>query len=164
MTTLKKQNTKQLFDTSEVKDFRIAIVRTDYHESYVSSLEKHAIETLIINGIEEKNVTSVVVPGAWEIPLAVKKIAETKKFDAVITFGVVLKGDTLHFEMIANEVGRALMQLSLEFGIPVALEVLAVFDLKQAEERTRDDEMNKGIEAATAVLKTLMELKKIKSL
>jgi 6,7-dimethyl-8-ribityllumazine synthase len=161
MTSLKKQNTDQLFDKQVVKHLRIAIVRTDYHEAYVSSLEKYAIRTLVNNGVEEKNIQSIVVPGAWEIPLAVKKVAETKKFDAVITFGVVLKGDTLHFEMIANEVGRALMQLSLEFGIPVALEVLAVFDLKQAEERTRADDTNKGIEAATAVLKTLVELKKI---
>jgi 6,7-dimethyl-8-ribityllumazine synthase len=161
MTKLKQQNTKQLFDAQEVKDYRIAIVRTDYHETFVSSLEKHTVETLMNNGVEDKNIQSIIVPGAWEIPLAVKKVAESKKFDAVITFGVVLKGDTLHFEMIANEVGRALMQLSLEFGIPVALEVLAVFDLQQAEERTRNDDTNKGIEAATAVLKTLVELKKI---
>jgi 6,7-dimethyl-8-ribityllumazine synthase len=161
MTTLKKQDTNQLFDKNEVKGYRIAIVRTDYHETFVTSLEKHAINTLITNGIEKKNIQSIIVPGAWEIPLAVKKIADSKKFDAIITFGVVLKGDTLHFEMIANEVGRALMQLSLEFGIPVALEVLAVFDLKQAEERTKNDDTNKGIEAATAVLKTLIELKKI---
>ena len=161
MTKLKEQNTSQLFDIQEVRNYRIAIVRTDYHEKYVTSLEEHAVRTLLKNGVEEKNISSVVVPGAWEIPLAVKKVAESKKFDAVITFGVVLKGDTLHFEMIANEVGRALMQLSLEFGIPVALEVLAVFDLQQAEERTKNDSTNKGIEAATAVLKTLVELKKI---
>jgi 6,7-dimethyl-8-ribityllumazine synthase len=158
---LKKQNTKQLFDKYLTKDFRIAIVKTDYHEEFVTSLEQHAIKTLIDNGVEKDNIQSFTVPGAWEIPLLVQKAAESKKFDAVITFGVILKGDTLHFEMIANESGRALMQLSLTYGIPVALEILAVFDMKQAEERTRNDETNKGIEAATAVLKTLIEIKKV---
>jgi len=161
MSTLKKQNTNQLFEKASVKNFKIAIVKTDYHKEYVSSLEKHAVRTLINNGVEQNNIHIFTVPGTWEIPLLVKKVAESKKFDAIITFGVVLKGDTLHFEMIANETGRALMDLQVEFGIPVALEVLAVFNLKQAEDRTRNDDTNKGIEAANAVLKTLMELKKV---
>jgi 6,7-dimethyl-8-ribityllumazine synthase len=160
---LKKQNTDQLFDKDLTKGFRIAIVKTDYHEEQVSSLEKHAIATLIKNGVESDNITSFTVPGAWEIPLLAQQVAESKKFDAIITFGVILKGDTLHFEMIANESGRALMQISLDYGIPVALEILAVFNMKQAEERTEDNDTNKGIEAATAVLKTLVEMKKIET-
>lgn len=156
-----KQNTKKLFDAQQTKDFKIAIVRTDYHEQFVSSMEKYALKTLVANGVEKENIQTFIVPGTWEIPLLVKAVAESKKFDAVITFGVVLKGDTLHFEMIANETGRALMDLSVQYSMPVALEILAVYTMQQAEERTGDDETNKGIEAANAVLKTLLELKKI---
>lgn len=161
---LKKQNTSQLFDKKHTKDFTIAIVKTDYHEEYVNSLEKFAIKTLITNGVEKKNIQSFTAPGTWEIPLLAQTVAETKKFDAIITFGVVLKGDTLHFEMIANESGRALMKLSLDYGLPIIMEILAVFNLEQAEERTKDDDTNKGIEAANAALKVLTEIKKIKNI
>lgn len=160
---LKKQNTEQLFDQSHTKEFKIAIVKTDYHEELVSSLEQYAITTLIKNGVEKNNIKTFSVPGSWEIPLAVQIAAESKKFDAIIAFGVIVKGETYHFEMIANESAHALMQLSIDYGIPVALEILAVFDKKQAEERSSDNDDNKGIEAAEAVLKTLLELKRIKN-
>lgn len=158
---LKKQETEQLFDKTQTKKFRIAIVKTDYHEELVSVLEKHAIVTLIKNGVEENNVETFTVPGSWEIPLLAQTVAESKKFDAIITFGVIVKGETYHFEMIANECARSLMQISLDYSLPVALEVLAVYDKKQAIERASDNENNKGIEAATAVLKTLIEMNKV---
>ena len=158
---LKKQSTQQLFDKTITKGFRIAIVKTDYHEELVSLLEKYAVATLIKNGIEKNNISTFTAPGSWEIPLIAQSVAESKKFDAIITFGVIVKGETYHFEMIANESARALMQISLDYGIPVALEILAVFDKKQAIERAGDNENNKGIEAAIAVLKTLVEIKKV---
>lgn len=158
---LKKESNKKLFDKQQTRDFRIAIIKTDYHEALVSLLEKHAIATLINNGVEKDNITSFTAPGSWEIPLLAQSAAESKKFDAIITFGVVVKGETYHFEMIANESARALMQISLDYGIPVALEILAVFDKKQAEERASDNDTNKGIEAANAVLQTLIEKSKI---
>lgn len=160
---LKYQETKQLYTNQQAGNFRIAIVKTDYHEELVSMLEKYAVETLIRNGVEEKNITSFTVPGSWEIPLLAQTIAESKKFDAIITFGVIIKGETYHFEMIASESARALMQLSLDYGIPVALEILAVYDKKQAIERAADNEHNKGIEAAIAVLEQLFEMKKVQS-
>jgi 6,7-dimethyl-8-ribityllumazine synthase len=158
---LKKQDTKQLFNKIQTGNFRIAIIKTDYHSELVSELEKYAIETLSKNGVKIANIATFTVPGSWEIPLFTQTIAESKKFDAVITFGVIVKGETYHFEMIANGSARALMQISLDYGIPVALEILAVYDKKQAIERASNNEHNKGIEAAITVLKMLEEMKKV---
>ncbi len=145
-------------DESFAKDLRIAIVRTEYHQQFNDTLEKHARNTLLQNGIVEDHIRTFVVPGSWELPLMVHKLADVEEFDAIIVFGVIIKGETYHFDMIANEVARSLMQLSLSYSIPIALEVLAVYNLKQAEERAGDDEYNKGIEGATAVLKQLQAL------
>lgn len=156
---LKQQTT---IDKAFAKTLRIAIVRTDYHNKLNNNLEKHASQTLITNGVEEANVQVFTVPGAWEIPLMVQKIAKSRKFDAIITFGIIVKGETHHFDMIANEVGRALMQLSLDYSLPIALEILAVYEKKHAEARAGDNEYNKGIEGATAVLKMLQTVKILK--
>ena len=104
----------------------------------------------------------ISIPGSWEIPIVVQKAAETKKYRAIIALGVILKGDTFHFELIANEVTSALMSLSIDNRIPVAFEVLAVSDIKQAQIRAGQDMNNKGIEAANAVLQTIHTLTGIK--
>jgi 6,7-dimethyl-8-ribityllumazine synthase len=158
---LKQQSTQKIFDSSVTGDFKIAIIKTDYHDELVSMLTKRAMQTLVTNGVPGKSITTFTVPGSWEIPLVAKKVAETKKYDAIITFGVIVKGETYHFEMIANEAARALMQISVKHGLPIALEILAVFNKQQAIERASDNENNKGIEAAIAVLKMLVEIKKI---
>lgn len=140
------------------KPLRIAIVRTDYHTEMLDNLEKHCVATLTLNGVLAGNIKTFTVPGSWEIPLMAQSIAKTKKYDAIITFGIIIRGETHHFDMIATEVGRALMQLSLDYSIPIALEVLAVYEKKHAEARAGDNEHNKGIEGATAVLKMLHAL------
>lgn len=134
---------------------RIAIIRTDYHQEMNDNLEKHAVQTLLKAGVKEENIQVLSAPGAWEIPYVVHAAAKSKKFDAIITFGVIVKGETYHFEMIANECARALMQIAIDYSIPVAIEVLAVFKKEHAEVRAADDTNNKGIEGAIAVLKAL---------
>lgn len=158
---LKKQSTETQIDKNQTKNFKIAIIKTDYYIENISLLEKYAISTLTKNGVPRKNIKSFTAPGSWEIPLLAQKIAKGKKFDAIITFGIIVKGETHHFEMIANECARSLMQISLNWGIPIALEILAVYNKKEAEERAGDNNLNKGIEGATAVLKTLLEINKI---
>jgi 6,7-dimethyl-8-ribityllumazine synthase len=159
---LKKQTTQTQINKTQTKKLKIAIIRTDYYIDQINLLEKYAISTLKENGVLQKNIKTFTAPGSWEIPLLAQKTAQTKKFDAIIAFGIIIKGDTYHFEMIANECARALMQISLENNIPIAIEVLAVYNKKQAEERAGDNKLNKGIEAATAVIKTLSEINKIK--
>ena len=140
---------------------KIAIIRTDYYAELIDSLQLYCTETLISFGVQKNHITVFSAPGSWEIPLIAQEVAKSKKFDAIITFGVIVKGETYHFDLIANECARALMQISLNYSIPVAIEILAVYDIKQAKERTGKNDKNKGIEGATAVLKALSVLKQI---
>ena len=156
---LKTQNTSEVIDLRLAQKMRIAIVRTDYHKKLNDNLEKHCIATLVKNNIFLENIKTFSVPGSWEIPLITQNLAKSKKFDAIIAFGIIIKGETYHFEMLANEVGHALMQLSLEYNLPIAMEILAAYKKEQAENRAGDNEYNKGIEAAVAILKMLKILK-----
>ncbi len=156
-----KNQSSTPFDKHFTKKLKIAIVRTNYHVELIDNLELYAKQTLIESGITEKNITVFTAPGSWEIPILVQHAAESKKFDAILAFGIIVKGETYHFDLIANEVAHALMQLSLDYSIPVAFEVLAVFDKKDAEIRAGKNDNNKGIEAANAALRTIQALKKI---
>src|SRR6266446_4524748 len=153
---LKQQQATIPLDKNLAKNLRIAIVRPDYHQTLNTNLETYCAQTLLENGVPESQIKTFIVPGSWELPLMVQQIAKSKQFDAIVAFGVIVKGETHHFDMIANEVARSLMQLSLDYSIPVALEVLAVYDIKQAEARAGENAHNKGIEGATAVLKSLV--------
>lgn len=139
---------------------KIAIVRSNYHDVLTKSMEQTCREYLTAAGVDENHTKTFETPGSWEIPLIVKKLAKSKKFDGIIAFGVIIKGDTYHFELIANECTRALMNIALEFNIPITFEVLAVYKLEQAEKRSIG-KYNKGIEAAKTVLKTIKQLSSI---
>ncbi len=108
---------------------KLAIVRSNYHQDLTQSLEKACKDHLIACGVKEENIKTFEVPGSWEIPLVAHKIATSQKFDGIAALGVILKGETYHFEMIANECSRALMNIALELNIPIAFEVLAVYNL-----------------------------------
>lgn len=159
---LKKQQMTVLIDKKIAQKLCIAIVRPDYHQTLNTNLEEYCTLTLIENGVPASQIKTFIVPGSWEVPLVTQAIAESKKFDAIVAFGVIVKGETYHFDMIANEVAHSLMQISLDYGIPIALEVLAVYDIKQAEARAGKNEHNKGVEGAAAVLKSLAVLQSIK--
>lgn len=139
---------------------KIAIVRSLYYPQLTESLEKACRKTLIEYGGLDINIKTYTVAGSWEIPLIVKKLAESKKFDGIVTFGIILKGETYHFEAIANEISRCLMNIALEYIIPVTFEVLAVYNLDQAKKRS-SGEYNKGIEAAKTVIETIKVLSTI---
>ena len=156
------QQTAITYDKKFTKKLRIAIVRSYYHEELVSNLEAFARATLLTAGVPEKSIKSFPVPGPWEIPILVQKVAETKKFDAIIALGIIIKGETFHFELVANEVTSALMQLSIDNHIPISYELIAASDIKFAETRANKNEYNKGIEAANAVLQTVRVLQTIK--
>ncbi len=143
------------------KDIKIGIVSGVFWEDIVGNLEKHCIEALSRKGIENTQIDIVRVPGSFEIPLAVKKMAEKNIYDAVITFGAIHKGKTYHFELISNEVARACMNLSLEFGIPVIFEVLAVYNIQDAIDRSTQIKDNRGAEAGNAALSMIEALSKI---
>lgn len=154
---------KPIFEIKNKKlnnKLKIAVVKSCYYPQYVDSMVNECINSLITAGVIQKNIKTFEAPGTWEIPLLVKKIAISKKFDGIAVFGVVIKGETYHFEIIANEAGSSLMDIALQYNIPVAFEILAVFSLEQAKKRS-EGKYNKGVEAANALLKTVGELQKI---
>ena len=158
---LKTQTSDHVFDTQFTKQLRIAIVCTDYHKEMNRYLEKHCRATLVKHGLADEHIKTFIAPGSWEIPLVAQAAAKTGNFDAIVTFGIIVKGDTYHFDMIANECGKAIMKLSLDYSLPIANEILAVYDIKDAHIRAADDDNNKGIEGAMAVLKTLQTLRSV---
>ncbi len=145
----------------QTKDLKIAIVSGAFWEEIVGNLEKHCLEVLNRKGIESSQVDMVRVPGSFEIPLAVKKLAEKNVYDAIITFGAIHKGKTYHFELLANECARACMDISLEFGVPVIFEVLAVYDIQDAVDRSTQIKENRGAEAAFTALSMITVLSEI---
>lgn len=144
-----------------IKEIKIAIVSSSFRKEVAENLEKHCIQTLKGKGVKITQVDIFRVPGSLEIPLVVKKLAKKSVYDAIITFGAILKGKTYHFEQIANECIKGCMEVSLQYEIPVIFEVLAVYSLKDAIERASGKEENKGVEAALTALDLIKLLSKI---
>lgn len=140
------------------KERKIAIVSGMFWVDIVENLEKHCLATLKKHGIEKEQVDIVRVPGSLEIPLAAKKLAKKKIYDAIIVFGAIHKGKTYHFELIANECIRGCMNVSLQYEIPVIFEVLAVYDIQDAIDRATKIKDNRGVEAALAAMKMIETL------
>jgi 6,7-dimethyl-8-ribityllumazine synthase len=118
----------------------------------VESLLDGAIDTLKRHGAKEEDIDIVRVPGAFEIPLATKRMAASKKYDAVIALGAVIRGGTPHFEYVAGECTKGLAQVMMEYDIPVAFGVLTVDTIEQAIERAGTKAGNKGVEATLSVI------------
>lgn len=142
---------------------KIAIISSAFWKDIVTNLETHCIQRLEKHGIKKENVTIFRVPGSLEIPLVAKKLAKKGTYDALIAFGAIHKGKTYHFEIIANECARNCMNVSLEFEIPVIFEVLAVYDIQDAIDRSTKPELDRGVEAAEATITMLKTLEKIDS-
>lgn len=150
------------FELHKPEDIKIAIIQSQYHNKLNSNMTKYAKEVLLLNGLKETNIHIFFSPGTWEIPFLTKTVIGNNYYNAIITFGIIIKGETYHFEMIANEVARALMVLSVGNNIPIGFEVLAVNNIEQAKERASLNNHNKGIEASNAVLTALKVYKDIK--
>lgn len=131
---------------------RFAIVVSRFNEEVTSGLLRGARAYLSEKAIALRDEDVLSAPGAFEIPLIAQKLAETKKFDGVICLGCVIKGDTAHFEYISEAASAGLMRASLATGIPLTFGILTTYTDEQAILRSRDDEHNKGREAAAACL------------
>jgi 6,7-dimethyl-8-ribityllumazine synthase len=137
--------------TAKKSGLSFAIVASQYNNTYVQPLVDSA--TSEINELEPgASVHLVRVPGSFEIPLGVKLMALQNKFDAILALGVVLQGETAHADLIARSVTAALMNLALEFRIPVIHEVLLLQNEEQAKARCLGTKLNRGIEAARAAV------------
>lgn len=135
---------------------KIGIVISKYNEPIIMALLKGAKSALIEKGFDEKNIDVFFVPGAYEIPLAVKKLCNLlNRYDGIVTLGCVIKGETAHFEYICEPLSHTLMNLSVEYSIPIGFGVLTTLNPQQAYERSLEGKDNKGYEAASAVIEML---------
>ena len=140
------------FDSSNAADFRFAIVVSRWNDALTSSLRDGAHRGFLRSGAAEDSIEIFVVPGAFELPLAAQKAAETGRFDAVVALGVVIRGDTPHFEFVAGQASAGIMQASLQTGVPIMFGVVTTNTLDQARERCGNDDGNKGFEAALSAI------------
>lgn len=132
---------------------RVAIVASRFNEHIVRRLVDGAVSGLARHGVADEDVDVAWVPGAFEIPLVARRFAESGRHDAVICLGAVIRGETYHFELVANEAGRGVAEVARSTGVPCIFEVLATEDVAQAEARAGGAHGNKGWEAAEAALR-----------
>ncbi|MBV8807396.1 MAG: 6,7-dimethyl-8-ribityllumazine synthase [Acidobacteriaceae bacterium] len=141
---------KTLQGSLDASDLRIGIVVSRFNEFITEQLAKGALEILEKHGCPRENIRFVKVPGAWELPIAARSLAP--HCDAIIALGAVVRGETPHFEFVANGAADGLSRVSLDTGVPIAFGVLTTDDLQQAMERAGGKSGNKGCEAAEAAI------------
>ena len=138
--------------TLEARGLKFAVVCGRFNNFFVSRLLDGAVDAITRHGGNAKDITVAYVPGSYEIPFAVKKLLESKKFDALIALGVVIQGETPHASYINAEVAKGLAQLGLEFGIPVTYGMITADNLDQAINRSGAKSGNKGVDAALVAI------------
>ena len=146
-----------------LKKARVAIIRSEFNSSITENLERYCLATLLEHGVAKIHITLYTVPGSLEIPICAQTIAQKKKANVIIALGAVIKGDTYHFEIVANESARGCMDVALKYNIPVIFGVIPAYNMLQARERAGNNNNNKGREAALAALKMLTTLSDLRS-
>lgn len=144
-----------------VRGARIALLVARFNSFVVESLLAGAVDCLKRHGADEQDMTVVRVPGAFEMPLVAKQLAASKKYDAIIALGAVIRGGTPHFEYVAGECTKGLASVGMEFNLPVAFGVLTVDSIEQAIERAGTKAGNKGVEAAMSAIEMIDLLKRL---
>ena len=134
------------------KNMKIAIVVARFNEFITSKLLSGCIDCLIRHEAADEDLTVAWVPGAFEIPMAAKKLAESGKYDAVICLGAVIRGATPHFDYVCAEAAKGIAQVSLQTGVPVAFGVLTTENIQQAVERAGTKAGNKGVDCAMTAM------------
>ena len=144
-----------------IRNKKFALVAGRFNSFVVEHLINGAKDALLKHGADETDIELFYVPGAFEIPLALKKTAMTGRYDAIVALGAVIRGGTPHFEYVAGECVKGISQVSLESEIPIAFGVLTVDTVEQAIERSGANSENKGAEAAESVIRMINLLEKL---
>ena len=144
-------------DKLDGKKISIGIVQARFNESVTDALASACKQELAALGVEEKNITHVKVPGALEVPCALQALAETDKYDALVALGCIIRGETYHFELVANESGAAVTRLALDYQLPIANAILTTENLAQAQVRQNE----KGRDAARVAVEMANLLKEL---
>ena len=143
------------------KGIKIGIVAGRFNEFIKSKLVGGAVDVLKRNDVNDEDIYIAWVPGAFEIPLITKKMAESKKYDAIITLGAVIKGSTPHFDYVCAEVSKGVAQISLQTGLPIMFGVLTTNNIEEAIERAGTKAGNKGSDVAFGALEMIDLIKNI---
>lgn len=144
-----------------IRDARFVLVASRFNDFIVDSLVKGAVECLRSHGAQDADIEIVRVPGAFEMPVVVERVAATRRPDGIIALGAVIRGGTPHFDYVAGECVRGIAAAGQKHGIPVGFGVLTVDTIEQAIERAGTKAGNKGEEAALAVIETVNLLRRL---
>ena len=144
-----------------IRNKKIALVAGRFNSFAVEHLISGAKEALLKHGADETDIDLLYVPGAFEIPLALKKTANSGKYNGIIALGAVIRGGTPHFEFVAGECVKGISQVALDSEIPIAFGVLTVDTVEQAIERSGSNSENKGAEAAESTIRMINLLEKL---
>ena len=140
---------------------RIAIVAARFNDFIVDRLIGGAVDCLLRHGADKASLAIIRAPGAFELPVICKRLAESGKFDGIVALGAVIRGSTPHFDYVAAEVSKGLAQVAMKSGLPVGFGVLTTNDIEQAIERAGSKAGNKGAEAALSVMESARVLQQI---
>ncbi len=143
---------KEVVGSLVVGKQRFALLVSRFNEFMTSRLVEGAVDTLVRHGCSDEQITIVRVPGAWELPLTARKLAESGSYDAIVCLGCVIRGQTPHFEYVAGETAKGLAQVALQTGVPVTFGVITADSLEQAIERAGSKGGNKGADAALSAI------------
>ena len=142
---------------------KVGVVASRFNDLVVDSLVRGALTTLNQHGVSDSNVSLIRVAGSFEIPVVVKRLAETGAYDGIITLGALIRGATSHYELICQHVVSGITRISLDTGLPISFGVITCENMEQAMDRAGGKMGNKGAEAALALLETLGVFKLIQS-
>jgi len=141
------------------KGAKIGIVKSAYNSVITDELLKSCLQELIKSGVDEKNIKITEVPGAFEIPYVCQKMALSKKYGVIIALGAVIKGETPHFDFVANSCANGIMDVTLKTNVPIIFGVLTTNNLSQAKARIKGGKVgDKGVESAQAAIKMFNNL------
>ena len=142
------------------KGMKVGIVAARFNEIIVNKLVGGALDGLVRHGVEEDNICTAWVPGAFEVPFIAKKMADSGKYDAVIALGAVIRGSTSHYELVCNEAAKGIAQAGLSSGVPVLFGIITTENIEQAIERAGSKAGNKGYDCALAAIE-MVNLEKL---
>lgn len=152
----------ELQKTMNGEKFKIAIVTAEFNEFITSRLLDGAHKTLLKHGVKDDNIDLVYVPGAFELPLTAKTLAETEKYDSIITLACVIRGSTTHYDYVCNEAAKGISHAGLSTGTPVIFGVITTENIEQAIDRAGAKVGNKGSEAAATAIEMASVIQSIK--
>jgi 6,7-dimethyl-8-ribityllumazine synthase len=154
-------NIRTLSGDLVARDLRFAIVASRFNEFIVDSLVRGAVDALLRHGAGEKQIEIIRVPGAFDLPFVARRVAASKRYDAVVALGAVIRGATPHFDYVAGQCASGLARASEETGVPVAFGVLTTETIEQAIERAGTKSGNKGADAALCALELANLLRRL---